>query len=145
MSEKENIQLAEQAVAALNAHDLNRYQQLIDDSYVGESEVSPEPVRGPQGARQFLERMFAAFPDLRIETEQILASGDHVFHCFRATATQKGNFMGMPPTNKSASWRGCNIVEIRNGKAVRARVYADHVSMLQQLGALSLPKATAAG
>lgn len=145
MSEKENIQLAEQAVEALNAHDLNRYQQLIDDSYVGESEVSPEPVRGPQGARQFLERMFMAFPDFRIETEQILATGDHVFHSFRATATHKGNFMGIPPTNRSVSWRGCNIVQIRNGKAVRARVYADHVSMLQQLGALSLPKATAAG
>lgn len=145
MSEKENIQLAEQAVAALNAHDLNRYLRLIDDSYVGESEISPEPVRGTQGARQFLERLFMAFPDLRIETEQIFASGDHVFHSFRATATHKGSFMGMPPTNKSASWRGCNTVEIRNGKAVRSRVYADHVSLLQQLGALSLPKATAAG
>ena len=145
MSEKENIQFAEQAVAALNAHDLNRYLQLIDDSYVGESELSPEPVRGPQGARQFLDRMFMAFPDLRIETEQILASGDHVFHCFRATATHKGNFTGIPPTNKSVSWRGCNLVEIRNGKAIRARVYADHISLLQQLGVLSLPKATAAG
>lgn len=145
MSEKENIQLAEQAVQALNAHDLNRYLRLIDDSYVGESELSPEPARGTQGARQFLERMLAAFPDLRIETEQMVASGDHVFHTFRATATHKGSFMGMPPTNKSVSWRGCNIVEIRNGKAVRARVYADHISLLQQLGVLSLPKAAAAG
>lgn len=143
MSEKENIQLAEQAVEALNARDLHRYLRLLDDSYVAESEISPEPVRGPQGARQFFERMLVAFPDLRLETEQIFASGDHVFHCFRATATQKGNFMGMPPTNKSVSWRGCNIVEIRNGKAARARVYADHISLLQQLGALSLPKAAA--
>ena len=145
MSEKENIQLAEQAVEALNAHDLNRYLRLLDDSYVVESELSPEPVRGPQGARQFLDRLFAAFPDLRLETEQLLASGDHVIGRFRATATHKGNFMGIPPTNKSVSWRGCNIVEIRNGKAVRARVYADHISLLQQLGALSLPKAAAAG
>lgn len=81
--------------------------------------------------------------DHDLETEQILASGDHVIHRFRATATQKGNFMGMPPTNKSVSWRGCDVVEIRNGKAIRSRVYADHVSLLQQLGVLSLPKAAA--
>ena len=145
MSEKENIQLAEQAIAAFNAHDLNRYLQLLDDSYVGETETAPGPIRGLQESRQFLDRLFTAFPDLRLETEQILASGDQVISLFRATATHKGNFMGIAPTNKSVSWRGCSVVEIRNGKATRGRVYADHVSLLQQLGVLSLPKATAAG
>lgn len=89
--------------------------------------------------------LFTAFPDLRIEAEQILASGDHIVARLRLTGTHKGNFAGIAPTNKSVSWQGCNVVEMRNGKAIRSRVYADNASLFQQLGVLSLPKAQAAG
>ena len=46
MSEKENIQVVEQMIVALNARDLNRYTKLIDDSSVSESEMVPASVRG---------------------------------------------------------------------------------------------------
>jgi steroid delta-isomerase-like uncharacterized protein len=145
VSEKENLRLAEEAVAALNAHDIDRYVQLLDDSYVGESEMEPEPVRGRAGARQRLERIFGTFPDLRIEPEQTLASGDFVVGRGRLTGTHKGSFAGIAPTNKSVSWSTCNVVEVRNGKVIRSRLYADNASLLQQLGALSLPRPAAAG
>jgi steroid delta-isomerase-like uncharacterized protein len=145
MSEKENLQLVEQMIAAVNARDLDRYSQRIDKSYIGESELLPGPIRGPEGARQGLEMLLKGFPDLRIEVEQILASGDHVVTRARLTGTQKGNYAGIPPTNKSVSWRGCNVVEIRNAKVVRGRIYADNVSLLQQIGAISMPKAMTAG
>ena len=145
MAEKENIQLAEKQIAALNARDLDQYLSRIDDSYVGESEIAPGPIRGRDGLRQTMQMMFQAFPDLRLEVEQILASGDHVVARLRATGTHKGNFAGIAPTNKSVSWHGCNVVELRNGKAIRGRLYADHANLFQQLGVLSLPKAKAAG
>ncbi len=145
MSEKENLQLAEQMIAALNARDLDRYVQSIDASYIGESELAPGPAHGPAGARQALGMLLTAFPDLRIEVEQMLASGDCVVVRARLTGTQKGVYAGVAPTNKSVTWRGCNVVEIRNGKAIRSRIYADNASLLQQLGAISIPKAAAAG
>ena len=144
-SEKENIQHAEQQIAALNAHDIDRYLQRIDESFVGESELPPSPVHGREGVRQALGITLTAFPDLRLEVEQLLASGDHVVARLRATATHKGNFRGIAPTNKNVSWRLCNVVEIRNGKAIRSRIYSDNASLLQQLGVLSLPKAAVAG
>jgi predicted ester cyclase len=88
--------------------------------------------------------LLTAFPDLRVEVEQILASGDHVVSRVRLTGTQKGNYAGVAPTNKSVSWQGCTVTEIRNGKAIRSRIYADNASLLQQIGALSLPKTTTA-
>jgi predicted ester cyclase len=57
----------------------------------------------------------------------------------RLIGTHKGSFRGIAPTNKGVSWRSCNVVEIRNGKAIR------NASLLQQLGVLALPKATVAG
>ena len=145
MSEKENAQLAEQVVAAINARDFNRYVSFLDESYVMESEVLPAPVRGPQAARQAMEMRVAAFPDMRIEIEQILTSGDHVVVRARMTGTHKGNFAGIAATNKPVSVQGCTVTEIRNGKAIRSRAYADNAAMFQQLGVLSLGKAKSAG
>jgi predicted ester cyclase len=92
-----------------------------------------------------MEMQLKAFPDLHIDIEQILASGDHVVVRARLTGTHKGNFAGIAPTNKSVTWRACNIVEVRNGKAIRGRIYADNATLLEQLGVLSLPRAKAAG
>jgi predicted ester cyclase len=88
--------------------------------------------------------LFGAFPDLRWEVEQILASGDFVVVRSRITGTHKGNFLGIAATNRPVNSHGCNIVELRNGKAVRSRTYSDNATLFQQLGVLALPKAAAA-
>lgn len=145
MAEKDNILFSEQQIAALNSRDLDQYLKRIDDSYVGQSETAPGPIRGREGVRQNLEGLIKAFPDLRIEIEQILASGDSVVTRMQATGTHQGSFAGIAPTGKSISMQACSVVEIRNGKAVRGRLYADNATLFQQLGVLSLPKAMSAG
>jgi steroid delta-isomerase-like uncharacterized protein len=143
MSEQENVQRANQAYAALNAHNIDEYLQLIDESYVGESETLGT-VHGRAGARQVLTAMFEAFPDLRIEVEQIIATGNHVIGRSILSGTHKGSYAGVPATNKKVSWHSCNVVELKNGKAIRSRIYSDNVSLLKQLGVLPVPKKAAA-
>jgi steroid delta-isomerase-like uncharacterized protein len=145
MAEKENLRVAEEMNVAVNAHDIDRCLQLFDDSYVGESELTPGGAPGRAGLRQRLEMLFGAFPDLQSEAEQTLASGDFVVLRGRVAGTHKGNFAGIAPTNKRVSWGVCNVVEFRNGKVIRVRQYADNASLLQQLGVLSLPRLAAAG
>jgi len=145
MSEQENIQLSEKQVAAINARNLDEYSSRIDESYVGESESPLSPIRGREGARKALEMLFAAFPDVRFEAEQILASGDFVVARLGITGTHKGNYLGIAATNKRIDVHACNVVELRNGKTIRSRLYADNATLFQQLGVLSLPKAATAG
>jgi len=144
MAENDNTRFAQQQIAALNAHDVDGYLSRIDDSYVGHSETSPGPIRGREGVRQNLEMLLKAFPDLRVEIEQIITSGDFVVMRTRATGTHKGNFPGIAPTNKSIVVHGCNVIEVRNGKAIKGTLYSENASLFQQIGVLSLPKATAA-
>jgi len=144
MTEQDNIQFARQAIAAINAHNLDAYVALIDESYVGGSEMNGV-VRGREGARGAMATMFQAFPDLRLEVEEMIASGDHVVIRALLTGTHKGTLAGgIAPTNKKVTWNGCNVVQIRNGKTIRSRVYADNVSILRQIGVLPMPKATTA-
>jgi predicted ester cyclase len=59
------------------------------------------------------------------------------------TGTHKGTFAGVPATNKKAHWQSCNVIEVKSGKAISSRVYADNVSLMRQLGVLPVPKAAA--
>jgi steroid delta-isomerase-like uncharacterized protein len=145
MSEHENVEISKKQVAAMNARNVDEYLSRIDESYVGESDSPLSPIRGREGARKNLEMIFAAFPDVRTEIEQILPSGDFVVTRSVVTGTHKGNFNGVPATNKPVKFHICTVVEIRNGKAIRGRLYADIATLYQQIGVLSLPKAAAAG
>ncbi|MGP0076519.1 MAG: ester cyclase [Bryobacteraceae bacterium] len=144
MAEKENIELAKLQIAALNSRDLESYVSRFDESYVGHSETAPGPIQGRAGVRQNVENIFKAFPDLRLEVEQIIASGDSVVVRFVARGTHKGNFAGIAPTNKSIVLHACNVTDVSNGKVIRSRLYADNATLFQQIGVFSLPKATAA-
>jgi steroid delta-isomerase-like uncharacterized protein len=145
MAEKDSLQFAKEAIAAINAHDIDAYLTHIDDSYIGESETVPGPLQGHEGARQMMQTMFQAFPDFHLEIEELIANDDHVISRVIVTGTQKGSFAGIAPTNKKVSWRACNAVQVRNGKAIRSRIYADNVSLFRQLGVLPMPKTTTAG
>jgi steroid delta-isomerase-like uncharacterized protein len=131
----DNLEIAKKAIAAINAHDIDTYLQFIDDSYVAESEIYPAPVHGKGGARQSMQTMLQAFPDIHFEIEQMLASGDHVVSRVLVTGTHQGNFAGIPPTGRQVSWRMCNVVEIRDGRAIRNRIYGEYLSLVRQLGA----------
>ena len=143
MIEQDNLQVATAAIAAINAHDMDGFAQNFDESYVGESEMLPAPVQGRAGARQMLQTMLQAFPDVHCDVEHMFASGNNVVTRSLMTGTQKGNFAGVAPTNKKVSWHSCVVIEVKNGKAIRGRVYADHLSLFRQLGVLATPKSTA--
>jgi len=144
MSETENRRIIEEAFAAFNAHDADRYVQHVADSYVWESDAFPAPVRGREATKQTLQMFFQGFPDLHLEIEQMITSGDFVVVRWQASGTHKGEFNGIAATNRSAKVRGCTVDEIRNGQVVKSSHYSDQLALLQQLGAAPGKAAAAA-
>ena len=136
MSEMDNRRIVEEAIAALNAHDLDRYLKFHADSYAWDFDAFPTPVRGHEAVRQAIGVYFTAFPDLHFEIEQIIASGDYVVGRWRVTGTHKGEFNGIAPTNRQVSGRGCTVSEIKNGQFAKSATYSDQLALLQQLGAV---------
>lgn len=56
---------------------------------------------------EVLSRMKAtirAFPDVHLDVQSILAEGDRVMLRITATATHKGEFMGLEPTGRKVTW-----------------------------------------
>jgi steroid delta-isomerase-like uncharacterized protein len=120
----------------LNAGDIDGFGDHMAEDFV-EHEVMPglEPSR--DGVKQMFRMYRAAFPDLRMEAEDVLVSGDKVVARVRATGTQQGEFMGLPATGKSVNVQLIDI--IRFGEDGLAREHwgvFDALGMMQQLGAI---------
>jgi len=91
------------------------------------------------GFKQFITAMRAAFPDLRIVAEQMVAEGDLVATRFVATGTHRGEMMGIPATGKQVTMTGMDLVRFANGKAVEHWGNQDDLGMMQQLGVVPPP------
>ena len=101
----------------------------------------PEPIRGPQGFRQFATMYKTAFPDMSLTEDQQIAEGDLVVTRWTATGTHQGDLMGIPPTGKQATVSGIHVDRFADGKIVEAWGIFDQLGLLQQLGAIPTPTA----
>jgi steroid delta-isomerase-like uncharacterized protein len=89
---------------------------------------------GLEGMKQSSTLTSKAFPDMQVKLEDIVAEGDKVACRWTATATHKGEFMGMSPTNKQVTITGVHIDRIAGGKIVETWNYSDMMGVMQQLG-----------
>ena len=120
----------------ISAGDIDGFGELVADDFV-EHEESPglEPTK--EGVKQFFHMYRAAFPDLRMEAQDILASGDKAVARVRATGTHQGEFFGMPATGKSIDVQLIDIIRFGDdGLAHEHWGVFDALAMMQQLGAI---------
>jgi predicted ester cyclase len=96
-----------------------------------------EPGNPPtkEGVLEYFKMLRAGFPDMRMEPQDILTSGDKVVARVRATGTQKGEFMGVPPTGKAVDVQLIDIIRFgSDGLAHEHWGLFDALKMMQQLG-----------
>ena len=86
----------------------------------------------------FLAELFAAFPDLRIEVENVVAAGSHAVVQWHGTGTFMGApFQGIRPTGRKVDFRACDIVELGEDNLVRENtIYWDGAGFARQIGML---------
>ncbi|MFN3331763.1 MAG: ester cyclase [Caldilinea sp.] len=120
----------------LNAKNLAVMDELFPPNYV---ELDPLPGQGPgaEGLKRFFaDSFFPAFPDLEWVNEDMVAEGEYVMARSTWRGTQRGEFLGIPPTNRRVQVAAWTIDHVVDGKLVDSRILVDGLSLLQQLGAL---------
>lgn len=120
----------------INSGDIDGFGRQLAGDFV-EHDVAPGFPPTKAGTIQYFQMLLAAFPDLRMNVEDVIASGDKAVARVRVSATHKGEFMGMPATGKSAT---INLIDItRFGDDGLAREHwgvADILALMQQLGVI---------
>ena len=130
MSE-ENVELHRRVNAAFNRRDLDAWLALgdtdIEFSAVLVAVEGGRPYHGHDGARRFWRDLFDAFPDLRVEVEEIRDLGDTTF----ASARLVGHGAGSEAAVERPVW---HVVEWRNQKCVRFRSFPTETEALEAAG-----------
>ena len=125
----------------LSAGDIDGFGALLADDFV-EHEETPGLAPTKDGVLEFFRIYRAAFPDLRMDPEDVLASGDKVVARVRATGTHEGELMGMPATGKSVDVQLIDIMRFdEDGLVAEHWGVVDMLAMMEQLGvaAVSAP------
>lgn len=113
---------------------LDVIDELVDRDYVGYDPSNPEPVRGPEGMKEFVTTYRTAFPDANITIEDQIAEGDKVVTRWTGRGTHEGDLMGIAPTRKQATVTGISIARLADGKVVEDWTNWDTLGLMQQLG-----------
>lgn len=119
----------------LSAGDVDGFGRLLSDDFVEHEEVPGlSPTR--EGVLDLFRGYLVAFPDLRMEVLDLLASGDKTVARVKATGTHDGEFMGLPPSGRAVEVQLIDIMRFEDGLVVEHWGVMDMLGMLQQLGAL---------
>jgi steroid delta-isomerase-like uncharacterized protein len=140
MSIQENIRLNEQNIAAWNAHNVDDLLALLSNNIVWHDVGNPEPFRGKEAVRPYVQSWFTAFPDMDAVVKNRVVTEDQVATEVEFTGTNTGPLQmapGAPPipaTGKKVTGKGTYFMRIREGKVVEFHSYPDAAGLMMQLG-----------
>jgi steroid delta-isomerase-like uncharacterized protein len=143
MSIEENKKLLRQFTSDFNSFKgdttkiIALYERYLAPNYVGHNLL-----RGDMNREQRIQSLVMttpAMPDLNYSEEEMIAEGDKVVTRYTARGTNKGTFMGMPPTGKQFAVKGIQINRITDGKIAETWDYMDYFGLMTQLGAIPSP------
>jgi len=106
---------------------------IADTHALGDPTVSGRGV-GPENYRRQVERFLTGLPDLRFDVHETISEGEKLVVSWTISGTHRGEFLGVPPTNRRVSFNGITINQIRNGKIIESTVIWDGLGLLEQFG-----------
>lgn len=138
MSEEQNKLIARRLPMELAKGNLGILDQVVAPNAVDHA-VPPGMPETVESTKKFYTTFRTAFPDIAYTLDDEIAEGDLVVQRVTSSATMKGNFMGMPPTGKRATWTEIHTVRFKDGKVVEHWANIDQAGMMMQLGLMSMP------
>jgi steroid delta-isomerase-like uncharacterized protein len=120
----------------ISSGDIDGFGEMLAEDFV-EHEETPGLAPTKEGVLQFFRMNRAAFPDMRMDPQDILVSGDKVVSRIRLTGTHEGEFMGIPASGRSIDVQLIDITRFGDdGLAHEHWGVIDSMAMMQQLGAV---------
>jgi len=124
----------DQALQALNSKvDKSHYFDLHDESLITHGIPGNFP-SNKEGMKKYYTEVWRAFPDARFNFDHIIVEGDEAACMFSMTGTQKGEFMGIPPSDKQVRIEGMIFFHFKDSKITERWEVIDILSAAKQLG-----------
>ena len=117
----------------INKGDIDGFGDLVASDFVEHQGMPALPTK--EGTLEFFRILLAAFPDMHMTVEDLIANGDETVARVQVTGTHKGEFMGVPPTGTHVDVQLIDIMRFDGAGLVSEHWgVADMLSLMQQLG-----------
>jgi predicted ester cyclase len=107
--------------------------------YVAHVPAAPGPLDS-EAWSQFTVAFAEAFLDLRLTAEDIFSAGEMVASRVAFHGTHRGEFQGIPPTDKEVAFTSMEFNRVVGGKVEAHWVELDLLGLMRQLGAIPEPQ-----
>jgi steroid delta-isomerase-like uncharacterized protein len=123
--------------AAWSGKDPDAFAPVCAADFHYEDPLTAEPLEGVQGLARHAQRLWAGFPDARLErTGERLATERYVAAPCKLLATHKAPLEGLPATNRFLVVHCVFYCEVQRGQLLRVRGFFDLYDAAVQLGVL---------
>jgi steroid delta-isomerase-like uncharacterized protein len=126
-------------VDATNSGDAERNSQTVDEVFEPDVQIStPLPVQttGALAIKEVFTTLLRAYPDLRIQVDDLIEEGDKVVARQTVTGTHRGEYMGLAPTGKPVAYNEIFIFRYVDGRIAETWGVVDVLSQMKQLGVI---------
>jgi steroid delta-isomerase-like uncharacterized protein len=121
----------------------SRNRGTIDELLTADAVDHTFDSQGVEASKKFFRMLFQAFPDLRVDVHDLVAEGELVAARVTYSGSHQGEFIGIPATGRQARTAGVDFFRMQDGRQVEHWGGPDMASLLQQLGVMSPPGASA--
>ena len=125
------------ALFARRADAFSRHDAVTLAATHAEAGILLSPTAGTIVGRNAIENVyrlwFSAFPDLRMEVEDLLIAGDRVVQTVTVSGTDVGGFLGLPPTGRTVRVEGAFVYALQDCLILHERRILDMSGVLLQL------------
>jgi steroid delta-isomerase-like uncharacterized protein len=133
MATEENKALLRRFIELWNTGNVAAADEFVSADLVDHS-LPPGLPPGLAGFKLLVGGFRAAFPDLRITIDHLMAQGDKAAARVTFCGTQRGEFQGIPATGKSFTMGAIGILRFKEGEVVEHWATLDLLGLLTQLG-----------
>ncbi|HVM40089.1 MAG TPA: ester cyclase [Acidimicrobiia bacterium] len=123
---------------SVNTHDPDAVAAWFADDAVQRRVATGEVAKGREEIRAAVAETFGVLPDLRIEVHDAFATGNRMCVQGVLTGTHRGEWMGIPPTDRAIEVETCLVFRFNeDGLVAEETIYGDSATVLSQLGLLA--------
>jgi predicted ester cyclase len=94
---------------------------------------------GPAARVEPIRRYHEAFPDLHLDVEELIVTGEAAVLRAKFLGTDTGGYVGRAPTGRAVEEWAVTIMHFEGDKVVREWIGADKLGLFIQLGVLESP------
>ena len=114
--------------------DMKAIDELVAADFVSREGDERRTV-GIDGFKEVVMAFRTAFPDGRMDIEDVIAEGEKVITWAYFVGTHQGPLEGMSPTGRQVKVRDVDLFILKDGKVTESWTHFDQLGMMQQLGA----------